>query len=173
MSELTLTLLRHAKSSWQDQHQSDKDRPLNERGNRDAPVMAQRLVSRHSIPEIIFCSAAVRTRQTTDHLLKIFGKHAPEVQYMKSLYLASPTKLLHALNDVPQQMKHVMLVAHNPGIEDLSALLQGEHYDTMPTCAIRQFSCNSFAALASCLEESSTIAPPARLIYSDSPKQPQ
>ena len=134
--------------------------------------MAQRLVSRNSIPDIIYCSAAVRTRQTTDHLLATFGDTAPEVHYLQSLYLGSPAALLDALTDVPQQLSHVMLVAHNPGIEDLSAQLQGESHDTMATCAIRQFSCASYTDLKDWLAKYSTSPSPATLTYSTSPKQP-
>lgn len=148
MKRTTLTLMRHAKSSWKNQHQSDHDRPLNERGNRDAPDMASRLVARNQIPDLIFCSSAQRTRDTTAHLLSVFGEPAPHVLFNDALYLASPETLLATLHNLSEDITHAMIVAHNPGMEDLSSLLSG-HTDTMPTCAIRQFSCAcSLASLA-------------------------
>ena len=149
MKGTTLTLMRHAKSSWNNQHQKDHDRPLNDRGNRDAPDMAHRLVARNQIPDLILCSSAQRTRETTAHLLSVFGEPAPQVVFSDALYLASPQTLLSALTDVPENIMHVMIVAHNPGMEELSSLLSGSHGDTMPTAAIRQFSCEcSLASLA-------------------------
>lgn len=152
MNRTTLTLMRHAKSSWKNQHQSDHQRPLNKRGNRDAPEMASRLVARNQMPELILSSTAQRTRETTAHLLSVFGEPAPQVQFNEKLYLASPTTLLAVLHDLPDDIGHAMIVAHNPGMEDLSSLLSGSYSDTMPTAAIRQFSCAcSLASLAAFL----------------------
>lgn len=170
--------MRHAKSSWKNQHQSDHDRPLNKRGNRDAPDMAQRLLKRASVPEIILCSSAQRTRETTAHLLSVFGENAPKVHYDQALYLASPDTMLAALQDVPDNIRHVMLVAHNPGIEDLSAMLSGSRHDTMPTAAIRQFTCPSlehlqmFRSATRASDATSSSGTPAdiQLVYSDYPK---
>ena len=184
MKGTTLTLMRHAKSSWNNQQQKDHDRPLNGRGNRDAPDMAHRLVARNQIPDLILCSTAQRTRETTAHLLSVFGKPAPQVVFHETLYLASPENMLSTLNDVPENILHAMIVAHNPGMEDLSALLSGNHGDTMPTAAIRQFSCAcSLASLAEIFatDGKSTLSPPSgialseadiQLSYSDYPKNP-
>jgi len=182
MKRTTLSLMRHAKSSWKNQNQSDHDRPLNDRGNRDAPDMANRLNARQQIPDVILCSTARRTRETTAHLLIVFGEPAPQVVYSDSLYLASPKGLLTALHDLPDTALHAMIVAHNPGMEELSSLLSGSHSDTMPTCAIRQFSCTcSLSSLAGIFSiESNHPQSPAigerfsafdiRLEYSDFPK---
>lgn len=176
MSRSILTLLRHAKSSWNNHQQSDHDRPLNERGNRDAPDMARRLVDRDSIPALILCSTAQRTRDTAKHLLSVFGEPSPAITFDDALYLGSPDKLLEALENVPDNIQHVMIIAHNPGIEDLSAILQSCASDTMPTAAIRQFSCPSFSGLKKQLALS-VIRPlqadktnSIDLIYSDHPK---
>lgn len=170
----TLTLLRHAKSSWNDQKLSDHDRPLNNRGHGDAPDMAKRLVERDSIPALILCSSAQRTRDTAAHLLSVFGDPAPDIHYDKSLYLASPDTILAALDQVPDDIKHVMVLAHNPGIEELSAELQGIMTDTMPTAAIRQFTCSSISALrqqlADTTESETDGKTDIKLIYSDYPK---
>lgn len=180
MKRTTLSLMRHAKSSWKNQNQSDHDRPLNERGNRDAPEMANRLKERQQIPDVILCSTARRTRETTAHLLSVFGEPVPQVVYSDSLYLASPSKLLTALHDLPDTALHAMIVAHNPGMEELSSLLCDTHSDIMPTCAIRQFSCAcTLSSLAGILSTESNQPPTMRerlsafdirLEYSDFPK---
>ncbi len=139
MSLITLTLMRHAKSSWKQNHQSDYDRELNERGHHDAPMMAKRLFDRGSVPQLILSSSAQRTRQTTEHVLSIFGSNSIEVNFDKSLYLASSSVLLNAVLGVSDKINHIMLIAHNPGIEDLSAHLSSQRGDVMPTASIRQF----------------------------------
>lgn len=174
MTRATLTLLRHAKSSWS-QQQSDHDRPLNSRGNRDAPDMGKRLVERNSLPALILCSSAQRTRETAAHLLGIFGGETPQIQYDNALYLASPETILTALEHVPESIHHVMVIAHNPGIEDLSAELQGVQEDIMPTAAIRQFLCASISGLRQQMQATrkqnvADNASTIELIYSDYPK---
>lgn len=178
MTRATLTLLRHAKSSWKNQHQSDHERPLNNRGNRDAPDMAARLVQRDSIPSLILCSSAQRTRDTAAHLLEVFGEPSPDIHYVDALYLASPGTMLELLEQVADNIDHVMVIAHNPGIEDLSAELQGGLPDIMPTAAIRQFSCHSINGLRQQLrasgkqdhEASKDNAQAIELVYTDYPK---
>ncbi len=178
MTHATLTLMRHAKSSWGNQHAGDHDRTLNDRGNRDAPEMAQRLLDRNSVPDLIMSSTATRTQETTVHLLHVFGHAAPQVHYEKSLYLASPETLLSTIARVPEGVKHLMIVAHNPGIEDLSAILRGVADDTMPTAAIRQFECDSLSSIPASIDalrgsQRSNTAPQdatVRLIYADYPK---
>ena len=161
--------MRHAKSSWQDPGQSDHDRPLNNRGHRDAPVMAARLKQRGDIPTLILSSSSRRTQETTAHLLDVFGEPSPEVRFDKTLYLASPHSMLDLLAELPDTHSHVMVIAHNPGMEELSALLSGSSSDTMPTAAIRQFSCPSFSSL---LQASGSKDSPVQLKYSDYPKNP-
>lgn len=171
----TITLMRHAKSSWANANQSDYDRPLNKRGNRDAPEMARRLVERKTIPTLILCSSAKRTIETAEHLLDVFGAPTPQIEYLKSLYLAPPEALLDALESAVES-NHIMILAHNPGIEELSAHFRGVFDDTMPTCAIRQFSCASVSDLRKPLRSdpasdfTSAANNSIELIYSDYPK---
>lgn len=170
----TITLMRHAKSSWADSGLSDHDRPLNKRGNNDAPEMARRLLKRDDIPNVILCSSAQRTRETTAHLLDVFDASAPEVQYHEALYLASPRTMLDMLHSAAAHA-HIMIIAHNPGIEDLSARLQGIADDIMPTAAIRQFTCPSVASLCTHFlnrnpKATATDDIDIKLIYTDYPK---
>ena len=179
MSLITLTLMRHAKSSWKQNQQNDHDRELNERGNHDAPEMAKRLFDRDSIPQLILSSSAQRTRQTTEHVLSVFGSRAVDVSFDQSLYLASPGVLLNAVLAVPANIQHIMVIAHNPGIEDLSAHLSAQHGDQMPTAAIRQFTCQTMDELqlaADSLRRSNGMqskSNPITLSFSDYPKSRQ
>lgn len=179
MSPVTLTLMRHAKSSWNETSQHDHDRPLNARGHEDAPEMARRLLDRGSVPQLILSSSAQRTRQTTEHVLDIFGSPQPEVHFEQSLYLGEPGALLDAVLALPEGNTHIMIIAHNPGIEDLSAHLQAMHSDTMPTAAIRQFKFSSMEDVqiaADTLRRSSSLANssnPIELSFSDFPKSEQ
>jgi len=173
VTQATLTLMRHAKSSWQDSAQSDHERPLNPRGRHDAPLMAQRLVERDSIPQLILCSSATRTRETAALLLSAFADASVQIRYEAGLYLASPESMLDMLTSVDDSLKHIMLLAHNPGIEELSASIAGYDTGPMPTASIRQFSCPSLSDLARVIDEraqgvDSSI--PVKLVYSDFPK---
>ncbi|MFK7860918.1 MAG: histidine phosphatase family protein [Granulosicoccus sp.] len=173
MPHSILTLLRHAKSSWNVQQQPDHERPLNKRGIRDAPEMAERLMARDSIPTLILCSSAQRTRETAIYVLSTFGDLSPQIQYLDALYLASADTLLAELEKVPDNISHVMVIAHNPGIEDLSAKLQGIPSDTMPTAAVRQFSCPSISGLMTQLANQGAQVDSEqaiKLIHEDYPK---
>jgi phosphohistidine phosphatase len=121
---LTLSLLRHAKSSWADPGLDDFDRPLNARGEDAAPRMGA-FMARHRIaPELILCSPAARTRQTLDLVLPRL-RPQPEVVYEDSLYLATEATLLARIRKVPTSVRHVMVVGHDPGLHALARQLAG------------------------------------------------
>ncbi len=144
---VTVCLMRHAKSDWGHAMLSDHDRPLNERGRRDAPRMARWLAQRGCLPDLILGSTANRVRQTIEGLLSVWT-HQPLVLTSSSLYLASPTTIReHLLCDAILPDGHrprvAMLVAHNPGIEELTS----QWLDTptrMPTAAVAIFQCEPF-----------------------------
>jgi phosphohistidine phosphatase len=127
---LTLTLLRHAKSSWDDSGLDDYDRPLAKRGKKAAPEMGAALAAMGLRPDLVLCSGAVRARATLDLVLAKLGAPVPEVVYDDDVYMAAPDALLARLHrlgpgaagEVPH---HVMLVGHNPGLEELAVLLVG------------------------------------------------
>jgi len=137
-----LTLVRHAKSSWQDQGCSDHDRSLNNRGLRDAPIMAERLQEHGSVPDMILCSSAKRTRETCDIFLTAWNLNASHVEYDQALYLATTGTLQSAIEKVSPEVNHVLIIAHNPGLEQLSSLLHDNAPKTLPTCAMVQFELN-------------------------------
>jgi phosphohistidine phosphatase len=117
-----LFLLRHAKSSWADPTLADHERPLAPRGRRAAKVMAKHLGRRGIAPELVLCSPATRTRQTLTRLAAGLGKN-PDVQIEPELYAASAPVLLEVLHEVPDEIESVMLIGHNPGIQDLALSL--------------------------------------------------
>lgn len=121
---LTLSLLRHAKSSWSDARLKDFDRPLNERGLKAAPCMGAFLARRRLIPGLVLCSPAVRARQTLKLVRPAF-KPGPDVVYEAALYLAAPRAMLKRIREVGADVRHLMLVGHNPGLQELALELAG------------------------------------------------
>ncbi len=117
-----LYLLRHAKSSWDDPTLADRDRPLAPRGRRAAKVMAKHLGRKGISPELVLCSPSTRTRQTLKRLTPGLGKKA-DVQIEPELYAAPARDLLEVLRKVPDEVESVMLIGHNPGIQDLALSL--------------------------------------------------
>jgi phosphohistidine phosphatase len=127
---LTVTLLRHAKSSWDAPALDDYERPLSKRGMKAAPEMGAALAAMGLRPDLILCSSAVRARATQDLVLPHLGAPVPEVAFDDALYLAAPETLLARLRRVGpgetgEVPRHVMLVGHNPGLEELAVLLAG------------------------------------------------
>ena len=132
-----LLILRHAKSSWADSSISDWQRPLNERGERDAPRAGQWLRERGLVPDIIITSDAVRARTTAEAVAKASG-HLQAIRLEPSLYGASPEAMIEVLNGAPDEARAVMIVGHNPGLEELVSKLSGESHG-MPTAGLFVF----------------------------------
>ena len=118
----SLLLVRHAKSAWDDWSLADHDRPLAPRGRRAVPKVAAFMASEGLFPAIVLCSTAVRARQTWDLMAPAIGESA-EVHYVPSLYGASPGTMIEVVAAHGDERSPVMLVAHNPGTEDLARAL--------------------------------------------------
>jgi phosphohistidine phosphatase len=118
-----LLLLRHAKSSWDDASMPDRDRPLNARGRSSAAVMRQAMRELGLIPDVVLVSTARRTQETLEALEP--WDDAPLIEPMDSLYLANPIQLIAALHGVPETVRSVLLIGHNPGLHDLAVSLAG------------------------------------------------
>lgn len=131
---IQLALVRHAKSDWGDPDIDDHDRPLNERGERDAPRMARQLVETGFWPEAVISSTALRARTTAE----VFA-HALDapLRLEERLYAASATTLLTVAAE--SGLQRVTLVAHDPGLTVLAARLSRDRIDRMPTCAVALF----------------------------------
>lgn len=117
-----LFLLRHAKSSWDDPTLADIDRPLAPRGRRAAKAMAAHLRESETPPELVLCSPSRRTRQTLDRIAPSLGR-GTVVRIEPELYEASAATLLKKLRELPDDVGSVMLIAHNPGTQDLALSL--------------------------------------------------
>jgi len=141
---LSLTLVRHAKSSWDSGAGTDHSRPLNPRGLRDAPVIAKALIERGVSPDRCLVSTATRTRETVNAFLQAGLVDESCIQYEQPLYLASPDSILDLLQTdfLSQQPppRNVMVIAHNPGLEVLADNLSAFKTGPMPTAAVAHFS---------------------------------
>ena len=129
----TLYIVRHAKSSWADPGMSDFDRPLNERGMHDAPMMAERLDGRLEPVDLLMSSPAKRAL-TTANFFAAALENAP-VHEIPELYLADRRSLLYIIGKLPDGVRQAMLFGHNPGVSELVELLTGNGIGDMPTCA--------------------------------------
>ena len=121
---LTLTLLRHAKSSWSNPALPDRERPLATRGVTDAPLMGKAMAERGIDPELVLCSSARRTRDTLDLVLPEL-RVEPKIVYVDALYHASPEEMLEMLHGIQPGANRVMLVGHNPEIQAFALDLVG------------------------------------------------
>jgi len=134
-----LILVRHAKASWNDSAQRDIDRPLNERGRDDAPMMADRLLSRGVLPQRILCSPALRTVTTAEIFANRMNIPKELIQMERQIYLAGPDHLLHIVRQQENNIDTVMLVGHNPALTDLlNEICQDVRIDNMPTCCVAE-----------------------------------
>lgn len=135
-------LLRHAKSDWDSNAADDFDRPLAKRGRSAAQRMAAWMQEHDVVPEYVVSSTAVRARATAAIVTNALHLDTARVEYQDNLYLADVDELLTAARRCPKTAKSVMLVGHNPGLEDLLTYLCGEELPTaangklLPTAAL-------------------------------------
>lgn len=159
-----LTLLRHAKSSWKDPGLDDFDRPLNQRGERDAPVMGRRLKARSARPSLILTSPAKRAQRTARLIAEAIGYPVEFLQREAELYLAEPETILDVVAREAESFNDVIVCGHNPGMTDLANRLSGVRIDNVPTCGI--------VALEADIENWAEIgAAECRLDFFDYPKR--
>ena len=110
-------VLRHAKSSWDDPTLTDHDRPLNPRGRRAAKAIARHIRDHEIAPELVLCSTATRARQTLERIEGALGTRSTSVE--ADLYGAGERALLDRLRALPDTLRSVMVIGHNPGLQDL------------------------------------------------------
>src|SRR5436309_10249617 len=130
----SILILRHAKSSWKHPELSDHNRPLNKRGKRDTPLMGELLKNEHLIPEFIISSDAKRAHSTAKIAAKASG-YKEEIVFNQSLYAAGPAAYIDVLRDLSNEYTRVLMVGHNPGLEELVSMLTGESH-SLSTCSL-------------------------------------
>lgn len=131
-----IALLRHAKASWADGSLEDRDRPLSKRGERDAPVIAGRMVNGGGRPSLILTSTAKRARQTARFVARKIGYPVEFIQGEPDLYQAGPKTILDVIARQDKSFNDIVVCAHNPGITDLANVLCNAGIDHVPTCGI-------------------------------------
>ena len=132
----TLLIVRHAKSSWDNADMSDIDRPLNDRGKRDAPAMAQRVIKAGIQIDRFVSSPAKRARQTAELFVKAFGRKEKEIVFVPELYHAAMPVFKEVLSGLNNTDETVAVFSHNPGITSFVNILTEIRLDNMPTCGV-------------------------------------
>ncbi len=134
--EKILLLIRHAKSGWE-VASSDFERPLNERGKRDAPLMAARLKDRNIAVDAFVSSPAKRAKKTAEYFIETFNGDKEDIIFITKLYHAGCDIFYEAVQELDDKFSAVALFSHNPGITDFVNSLAGSvRIDNMPTCGI-------------------------------------
>jgi phosphohistidine phosphatase len=139
----TLLIVRHAKSSWDNAEISDIDRPLNDRGKRDAPAMAQRLIKTGVIIDRFISSNAKRARHTAEYFTHAYGRKDKEIVLIPELYHASLQTFRTVVGGLADKDDHVAIFSHNPGITLFVNSLTTTRVDNMPTCAVFAVRCSA------------------------------
>jgi phosphohistidine phosphatase len=129
-----LLIMRHAKSSWSDAHLSDHDRPLNKRGKRDAPLMGRHLLNEDLVPDLIISSSAKRALATAERVA-MSCEYEGGIEVTRDFYHADSDTYLERLRNVADSGQSVLIIGHNPGMEELLVELVGV-WERMPTAAI-------------------------------------
>lgn len=132
----TLLLIRHAKSSWDQPGLSDFDRPLNEKGKKDAPLMAKRVKEKGIELDQLISSTAKRARKTARYFAEEFGFKKEDIKLVEELYGANQTEFLQTIKDINDKYNTVALFSHNPGLTDFASSLTNVRVDDMPTCSV-------------------------------------
>lgn len=129
-----LIITRHAKSSWGDLTVADKDRKLNSRGNRDAPVMARKLSDLGYSPQLALVSSSQRTRETVAYFEKVFDFH--EVEYHDKLYHPSEQDIIDVTMMSEEKYDSIIVFSHNPAVTIFANEITDTYLDNIPTCGI-------------------------------------
>ncbi len=143
-----LTIIRHAKSNWDNTSLSDFERPLNKRGERDAPFMGKKLYENGVRAEVIFSSPAKRAKTTAKLFAKELGL-SKKIVYDEKIYEASGATLYEIIKNFDDKYQSIMLFGHNPGLNTLLDFLV-DVYDNIPTCGVIEieFACQIWSQVS-------------------------
>jgi len=131
-----LLLVRHAKSDWGDFSLADFDRPLNERGKRDAPAMAQRLLDKKIEIDAFIASPAKRAKKTAGYFAEAYKVSKDDILFHPELYGASEQVFFDVIAKTKNKFDSIAIFSHNPGITDFANRLTTARIDNIPTCGI-------------------------------------
>ena len=133
----TLLLVRHAKSSWDSLTLNDFDRPLNERGKNDAPIMAKRVKKRIIKIDAFISSPAKRAKKTAEYFIKEFGISEDDIIFVSALYDETIKDFETTIREIKDKHDCVAIFSHNPGITVFAnQLIANANIDNMPTCSV-------------------------------------
>ena len=158
-----LLLVRHAKSDWADASLSDFDRPLNERGKKDAPAMAHRLLDKKVNIDAFISSPAKRAKKTAGIFAKEYKKDKEGIILKEELYMASSPVFFEIITGTDNKFESIAIFSHNPGITDFANLLTTARIDNIPTCGV-------FAIKVDCTDWSDFHNAPKEFWFFDYPK---
>ena len=168
---LTLSIVRHAKSSWGDPSLRDIERPLNARGKAQARILGDYLTENNIDPDLIICSSATRARQTLKHLQKNWHSDA-ELIVENRLYLASVNTILMLLDELGGKTSHIMIIGHNPGLHMLADRLASTGADDDIALLQEKYPTGTLGVISSPTDKWKKIGKtPGKLIYLATPKQ--
>lgn len=157
-------MVRHAKSSWGDFTTPDFERPLNERGKKDAPEMAKRLLEKKTAIDVFISSPAKRAKSTCKAFCKVFDRNKDEIVFIDELYHASVETFNKTVSKIDDRFGSAAIFSHNPGITDfVNSLVANVHIDNMPTCAV-------FAVVAEVDKWSDFLKAAKKFLFVDYPK---
>jgi phosphohistidine phosphatase len=131
-----LILIRHAKSDWANAGLDDFDRPLNDRGKRDAPLMVQRLIDKKVKIDAFIASPAKRAAKTAKIFVDGYGRDKDDLLFKEELYLAAPATFFSVIEKIDDAYNSVAIFSHNNGLTDFANLLTDARIDNIPTCGI-------------------------------------
>lgn len=161
----TLYIVRHAKSSWDDDSLADFDRPLNERGKRDAPSMAKRLKEKNIVPDLLLSSPAKRAFSTAKRFAETLGYNEDKIKTDRRLYHADGASMIAIVRETKNVHDTLIMFGHNPGLTDCVNALMNERkfIDNVPTCGVVAFQFNTD-------DWTSVRAGEGKLLFFDYPK---
>jgi len=134
-------LVRHAKSSWENNNLKDIERPLNKRGERDAPFMGRLMKEKNTKPDLIITSPAERAFKTAKIFCDEMGIKKDQILVEKDLYDAGRKDILRVIHQFDNNFSSAMLFSHNPGLTDLANFLTSGNVFDIPTCGIVSLNC--------------------------------
>lgn len=132
----SVLIVRHAKSSWGDLTLPDFDRPLNDRGKKDAPEMATRIHDRKISIDTFISSPAKRARKTAAIFAEEYGLSKSDLVLIQELYEAGPEVFFEVIAAAPEKANTIAIFSHNPGISEFVNMLTTTRIDDMPTCGV-------------------------------------